>query len=99
MSEIDRINNDLVVDDMVYRPNTIKSQDDLNPCNNGRRSSDVLLSTIEELEKVKKQLGRCRFAIESALNLLACPDRISETECNEQLAFNELMECLEEINK
>jgi hypothetical protein len=34
----------------------IKSQDDLNPCNDGKRSSDVLLSTIEELERTKKQL-------------------------------------------
>ena len=81
---------------MSHNPNTIKSQDELNE---GGRKSDVLLSTIEELERTKKQLGRCRYAIRSALNLLSCPDRISETECNEQLAFNELMECLKEIDK
>lgn len=34
----------------------IKSQSDLNTCNDGKRSSDVLLSTIEELERTKKQL-------------------------------------------
>ena len=33
----------------------IKSQSDLNPCNDGKRSSDVLLATIDELEKVKKE--------------------------------------------
>ena len=34
----------------------IKSQDDLNPCNDGKRSSEVLLTTLAELEKTKKQL-------------------------------------------
>lgn len=37
---------------MSHNPNTIKSQDELNE---GGRKSDVLLSTIEELEKVKKE--------------------------------------------
>lgn len=41
---------------MSHNPNTVKSQSDLNPCNDGKRSSDVLLSTIEELERTKKQL-------------------------------------------
>lgn len=30
-------------------------KENLFPCNDGRRSSDVLLSTIDELEKVKKE--------------------------------------------
>lgn len=38
---------------MSTNPNTIKSQDELNE---GGRKSDVLLSTIEELERTKKQL-------------------------------------------
>lgn len=38
---------------MSTNPNTVKSQDDINE---GGRKSDVLLSTIEELEKVKLQL-------------------------------------------
>ena len=33
----------------------IKSQDDLNTCNDGHRSSDVLLSAIEKMELTKKQ--------------------------------------------
>ncbi len=36
---------------MSYNSNTIKSQDELNE---GGRKSDVLLSTIEELERTKK---------------------------------------------
>lgn len=39
---------------MSYNPNTIKSQDELNE---GGRKSDVLLSTIEELEKTKLLLN------------------------------------------
>ena len=66
------------------------------------KSAETYMEMYEDIRKKKdilqKQLGRCRFAIESALNLLACPDRISETECNEQLAFNELMECWKELN-
>lgn len=38
-------------------------------------------------------------AILSALNFLACTDRISETECNEQLAFDVLRKSLEELEK
>lgn len=39
---------------MSHNPNTVKSQDELNE---GGRKSDVLLSTIEELERTKKQLA------------------------------------------
>ena len=42
---------------MSHNPNTIKSQDDLSTTNDGKRSTNVLLSTIEELEKTKKQLN------------------------------------------
>lgn len=35
---------------------TIKSQDDLNTCNDGHRSSEVLLATIEKCERLQKQL-------------------------------------------
>lgn len=38
---------------MSHNPNTIKSQDDINE---GGRKSDVLIATIEELERTKKQL-------------------------------------------
>lgn len=34
----------------------IKSQDELNPCNDGKRSSEVLIKTIEKLERTQKQL-------------------------------------------
>ena len=40
---------------MTYPKIIIDSQDKLNPCNDGKRSSEVLLSTIDELEKVKKE--------------------------------------------
>ena len=34
----------------------IKSQDDLNTCNDGHRSSDVFVATIEKLEQTQKKL-------------------------------------------
>ena len=38
---------------MSHNPNTVKSQHEMD--NQGMRSSDVLLATIDELEKVKKE--------------------------------------------
>lgn len=45
----------------------IKSQDELNTCNDGHRSSDVLVATIEKLEQTQKQLDKA----ERILNELA----------------------------
>ena len=47
---------------MSTNPNTVKSQDELNQ---GGRKSDVLLSTIEELERTKKQLVIALEALEA----------------------------------
>lgn len=41
---------------MSHNPNTVKSQDELSTTNDGKRSSEVLLTTLAELEKTKKQL-------------------------------------------
>lgn len=41
---------------MSNNPNDIKSQDELNTCNDGKRSSDVLIHTIEKLELAQKKL-------------------------------------------
>ena len=46
-----------IVSNMInWSDKVIKSQHELNTCNDGKRSSDVLLSTIEELERTKLQL-------------------------------------------
>jgi hypothetical protein len=34
----------------------IKSQDDLNTCNDGHRSSSVLLKTVEKCERLEQEL-------------------------------------------
>ena len=49
---------------MSHNPNTVKSQDDLSTTNDGKRSSYVLLSTIEELEKVKKENKELKRLVE-----------------------------------
>ena len=41
----------------------IKSQDELNTCNDGHRSSDVLLQTIEKCEKLQKQLDKAEWIL------------------------------------
>lgn len=60
---------------------------------------DTLAMALDKCEKLEKQLKETKSAISSALNFLACADRISETECNEQLAFDVLRKALEELEK
>ena len=57
---------------MSHNPNTVKSQHELT--NEGGRKSDVLLSTIEELEKTKKQLAIAVKALDS-LRGICFPER------------------------
>lgn len=60
---------------------------------------DTLAMALDKCERLEKQLKETKSAISSALNFLACVDRISETECNEQLAFDVLRKALEELEK
>lgn len=58
---------------------------------------DTLAMALDKCERLEKKLNEAKAAISSALNFLACADRISETECNEQLAFDVLRKALEEL--
>lgn len=40
---------------MSHNPKDVKSQHELNPCNDGKRSSDVLVETISKLETTTKE--------------------------------------------
>lgn len=65
--------------------------------------NDKLNDACYRLEKENSDLLfenlKYKEAVSSALNFLACADRISETECNEQLAFDALRKALEELEK
>ena len=82
---------------MSHNPNTAKSQDDTTEDEFGRTMT--LLRAIEQLEKAECKLNLAKKSILSALQFLACMDRISEEKCNEQLAFDELRKTLEELDK
>lgn len=41
---------------MSHNPNTVKSQDNLSTTNDGKRSSDVVISAVEKCELLQKQL-------------------------------------------
>lgn len=43
----------------------IKSQDELNTCNDGKRKSDVLIATIEKLEKTEEKLKIAKEKLET----------------------------------
>ena len=45
----------------------IKSQDELNTCNDGHRSSDVLVATIEKCENLEEENKRLKRQLEIAL--------------------------------
>lgn len=40
----------------MINPNTVKSQHELSTTNDGKRSSDVLVATLEKCERLQKQL-------------------------------------------
>lgn len=42
----------------------IKSQDELNTCNDGKRKTDVLIATIEKCEKLEEKLKIATEALE-----------------------------------
>ena len=61
----------------------IKSQDELNTCNDGHRSSSVLLETIEKGERLQKQLDiaiKCLKEYEEDWYVKQTLDEIKELE-------------------
>lgn len=56
----------------------IKSQDELNTCNDGKRKSDVLIATIEKCEKLEEKLKIAKNCMNSAAQFLTCMDDLSE---------------------
>ena len=55
----------------------IKSQDELNKCNDGKRSSEVLIKTIEKCERLEQIVKyfldfneKCAMSLESTIALL-----------------------------
>jgi hypothetical protein len=63
---------------MSHNPNTIESQSELNTCNDGKRSSDVLVETISKLETTTKQLEIAKKALD-----VYAYQTIKETETDE----------------
>ena len=56
----------------------IKSQDDLNTCNDGKRSSDVLVATIEKCEQLEKKNKQLKAELMIARDILQCFLRFAE---------------------
>lgn len=86
---------------MSHNPNTVKSQDSLNPCNDGKRSSDVLIEAVTKCHHLQKQLDIAKEALHLYKNLRGDGTLTN----NQSIAINALEEigCLEldymEINK
>ena len=52
----------------MIKKDTVLSQSDLNECNSGKRSSDVVLSAVEKCERLQKQLDIAVKAIKAVLH-------------------------------
>lgn len=88
------------------KDNIVKSQDELNTCNDGKRSSDVLLSTInlcEMLQHNNRELQhliiKCAQSVNNAMHWLYVTDDFSDItrKSNQQKAFEELTSIYKEI--
>ena len=78
----------------------VPSYDELQNMNKAvNECMEANIKLVEQNSQLKEMLKETKTAISSALNFLACADRISETECNEQLAFDVLRKALEELEK
>ncbi len=55
----------------MHNLNTVESQDNLCDCNEGKRKTDVLISTIEKCERLQKQLD---IAVDCLLTINATKD-------------------------
>ena len=81
----------------------IKSQSDLNPCNDGKRSSEVLLATVAKCERLQKQLDFAKQAMLSAAGFLTCnPKDMQEIYpdfCAEQWALDSINKGLKQIKE
>lgn len=73
----------------------ISTQDELNPCNDGKRSSDVLIETINKCERLQKQLDIAVWAIYSLLSGQKTIKIGKSEELIETYALNKI----EELNK
>lgn len=62
----------------MHNLNTVESQDNLCDCNEGKRKTDVLISTIEKCEKLQKQLD---IAVE-ALQYIYEDTKGGHTQCD-----------------
>ena len=69
----------------------IKSQSDLNPCNDGKRSSDVLIETINKCERLQKQLDIAKSFIFRCANDIVGDWYVNSAKC--------VLQKIEELNK
>jgi exonuclease VII small subunit len=64
---------------VMIEKNTIKSQDSLIDCNNGKRSSETLIQTISKLETTIEELERTKKQLEIAVKALTTYSQSNST--------------------
>ena len=86
---------------MSHNPNTVKSQDDLPTTNDGKRSSDVVLSAVEKCERLQKQFDIAEMALKEIEKSGTNPEiKTITTLCvNNFLLAHKALKEIEELNK
>lgn len=69
----------------LERAETIKSQEELNTCNDGKRKTDVLIATIEKCEKLEEKLK----IVKEALEFYSSEDNYSHYDSKNNIICNE----------
>lgn len=65
---------------MTTNPKDVKSQHELNDSNDGKRKSDVLLSTIEKCEQLEKENKKLKGNLRVAGALIQTYEEIAENQ-------------------
>ena len=78
----------------------IKSQDELNTCNSGERSVDVLIHTIEKCERLQKQLDIAIECLEFIATHTCCYDEDIKSQLSMVYAWScQTLEQIKELEK
>ena len=69
----------------------IKSQDELNTCNDGKRGSEVLLATIEKCEALEKENEKLRSLLKE------CKDEFARINCGYDVCSGDFEDIIDKI--
>lgn len=79
---------------MSHNPNTVKSQDDLPTTNDGKRSSDVLVSALEKCNQLELKIIALESELKTVCDVLikVSPNHVQWVMSNWKYLYDEIKE-------